>query len=263
MMERLARSSVGLCLVVAAACDGNHPVAPTARVESLPPTGPVYTSLEMRPASVELYSTSPGNSVLPIVLALDSLGKPIAEATTVYATSAPEVAQVSDRGVVSAISPGSAIITASVTVAGLTRTASMTVAVRDRVALPAQSPLAGVYDLTSLVVHYDPAWGSIERGSVLTAVLAIEHSDGALKFVGRFSNFCYADAQSKECSWESGTVRGKFLAPDHVTVDLTFDGSESAMWSGRGTFDKNTLSGTYWTSGSIDGTFVAVRRAGK
>ena len=111
-----------LCLALAVACRG----------ESVGPER-VLTTLEVSPGRTTLF---PGNTTQLTVSAGDQSGVPMLESFSgewagkaTYVSSAPLIATVSGSGLVMGVAPGSAKITAMLTLAGVTRTASVTVTV--------------------------------------------------------------------------------------------------------------------------------------
>jgi hypothetical protein len=97
------------------------------------PPGPeprVFTRLEVTPTAFALFTVAPGNTFELTVLAYDRTGAtlPLTSAPA-YSSSAPAIAGVTSSGVVTAAAPGTAKITAALTLGGETRTASMTMKV--------------------------------------------------------------------------------------------------------------------------------------
>lgn len=78
-----------------------------------------------------------------------------------FSSSAPAIAEVSHGGWVTAVAPGTAEITATLTMGGVTRADTMTVTVYavDLWDIP------GVYDLTAPITSFDPARGGDSRAT--------------------------------------------------------------------------------------------------
>jgi hypothetical protein len=177
-----------------------------------------------------------------------------------YWSSAPWIAGVSGSGVVTAVAPGKAVITAALTLGRITRTASMTATVRFHDEGPGESSeFAGVYDLTALITSADPAWG-IEDGTRQTAVITIQHYRGAPRFTGTFTDFCAIDSTGKSCSGNPGFVTGTIDPYGGVVIELFSTQSQESFWYGQGALASRQIVGTFGCCGHISGTFTAERR---
>jgi hypothetical protein len=109
----------------------------------------VLARLEVQPKVAALATVAPGDTVELKILAFDQGGATMSAGSSAatWSSSAPGVAGVNTDGVVTAAAPGTAEITATLTLGGVTRTASVTVTVY----LGDYSDLAGVYDLTAVI----------------------------------------------------------------------------------------------------------------
>jgi hypothetical protein len=177
-----------------------------------------------------------------------------------YVSSAPEIAQVSSIGLVTAAAPGTAVITVSLTLGATTRTALVTVTVYGDDPSGRYPSIAGVYDLAALITSSDPAWG-IEDGSTQTATLTIEHSRTAARFSGTFANFRAIAPGGDTLSAEPGGVRGNITPSGRVVISLFYQGSQTSSWDGWGMLGAGRIAGTFFTGGHISGTFSAERRS--
>jgi hypothetical protein len=177
-----------------------------------------------------------------------------------YWSSAPWIAGVSGSGVVTAVAPGTAVITAAFTLGRITRTASMTATVRFHDEGPGESSeFAGVYDLTALITSSDPAWG-IEDGTRQTAVITIQHYRGTPRFAGAFAEFRAIGPSGESSSGNPGFVIGSIDVDGYVVIELFFEGSHTSYWYGEGRLASGQIVGNFGAGGHITGTFTAKRR---
>ncbi len=121
-----------LCLALAVACRGDS-VGPELHY----PARHVLTRLEVTPSSIALL---PEDTSQLTIKAWDQFGATIVQYfddwgdgewwdKTSYLSSAPQIAEVSSDGLVRGVAPGTAEITATLTLDGVTRTASVTATV--------------------------------------------------------------------------------------------------------------------------------------
>jgi hypothetical protein len=269
---RNARTSIMLALAILAvgsalSCSGDAS-GPSARpgpgVAPVPggESGPaVLTALQVTPAVADLCAV--GNTVQLAIAARDQTGTaiPIGSGTAAYSSSAPNIAVVSAGGIVAAVAPGTARITATFTFADSTRTTSMNATVHE---VPAKYPhLAGVYDLKTLQTI--STWGM--EGTIETAIVTIEQSRGAPVFTGTFADFSmyyYADDTLPRNIPFSGSVTGSVDCAGGVVLELHSDFPEDPFWVGHGTLDDGRIVGDYvypsdWQADE-GGTFTAERR---
>ena len=250
MTKRSSNPVLLLCAALGIACGSET---------TLEPQRPrVFTRLEVAPTFAELLVFAPGNQVQLSIAAWDQTGEPMqgADAAT-YSSSHSAIAGVSSSGVVTAAAPGTAVITATLTLGGITRTDSMTVTVYDgAVEYP---EIAGVYDLTALITSSDPAWG-IEDGTRQTAVLMIQHSPNTTRIQGTFTDF-RAISPSGDTLWGNpGVVDGNAGPDARVVIELFFAGSQSSYWYGEGMQASGKIEGRFGAGGHISGTFTLERR---
>jgi len=114
------------------------------------PDSRVLTRLEVRPNDATLFVVAPWDTLQLYLGAYDQTGltMPLPRAATYsFFSSAPAIASVSNDGLVTAAAPGTALITAALTLGGITRTTFIyvTVSVSD------DSSISGAYDLTARV----------------------------------------------------------------------------------------------------------------
>ena len=267
MTKRAPTSLLLVCAALCLACESDRGLEPEPSTLPEPPSLPeppaepeqsVLTILDLRPAVADLLTVAPGNAIQLSISAWDQRGAELSGVgAATYSSSAPAVADVSPRGEVTAAAPGSAVITATLTLGGVTRRASMTARVHDD---PQRYPeMAGVYDLTGLITGSDPVWG-IEDGTRQTAVLTIDPSRGSPRFSGSFPEFCAIDSGGPSCNPHRGFVSGTVNSNDEVVIELTFAGSGSSYLYGEGRLESDRIVGRYGAGGHISGTFTAQRR---
>ena len=119
-----------LCVALAGACGGDSVAAPEP-VVTLPAR--VLSNLRVTPGSADFF---PEDTIRLTISAWDQFGVPILERfsgewadKTTYMSNAPQIATVNGRGLLMGVAPGTAEITAMLTLAGVTQTASVTATV--------------------------------------------------------------------------------------------------------------------------------------
>ena len=152
-MMRLMLSGVATLIVLATGCgdDGDGGSGPAPRT---------LTTLEVAPATASLFTVAPGNTVTLTVVAKDQDGQVMTGVGPAsFSTSNAGVATVDGSATVSAVGPGTAQISASLTVGSETQTASMEVSVQEAAA----SAL-----VTAPSLAYTPATVDVQAGGVVT-----------------------------------------------------------------------------------------------
>jgi plastocyanin len=91
----------------------------------------VLTTVEVTPATATLFTVAPGNTAALTVVAKDQNGAVMSNAGTTFSSDAGAVATVGTDGTVTALTPGTAVITASLTAGGVTKTGISTVTAED------------------------------------------------------------------------------------------------------------------------------------
>lgn len=239
MAKRLLRLTLPAFAALGVACGG-----------LFEPEPPVLSRLELTPTNDTLYTAEPGNSLGLYLGAYDQAGAPMqGTGAATYASSAPATAAVSSSGVVTAVTPGTAAITAVLTLGGVTRTASMTVTVYAR----DYSDIAGVYDLTAPVTIFEPGGMTLE-GSRYTAVLRLWDEWGFPPIGGTHAEIVIMQNGSSAIS-DSGFVSASMNDRGRLLVKL-LGGDQDA---GLGL----TLRVATLTPGFIDGTFLGPDRLGR
>lgn len=121
---RRSSSKIATLLIVAglgAGCGGGDGPGPG-------PSDAVLTTVEVTPATATLFTVAPGNTATLVVVAKDQDGGTMAGAgSPTFSSSNAAVATVSDAGAVTAVAAGTALITASLTAGGVTKTGTTTV----------------------------------------------------------------------------------------------------------------------------------------
>lgn len=153
MTMRSTRLLLLACIAYGIACGSDSVVNPLE--------GPVLHDLQLTPATRLLV---PGREVQLTVEAHYRWGKPAESPRVRYGSSAPAVAEVSDEGLITAISAGVAEISASATFDGVTRRATMTVTVK----APPEGAAALVVDQPA--VGWQPSVTSVGAGRAVTWV---------------------------------------------------------------------------------------------
>jgi hypothetical protein len=130
MTKRSLTLILPLCAALAVACGSDGGLGPEAASKKpLDANKPVLTRVEVAPDSSRLV---PEVTYQLTINVWDQFGARMLDSTVggwaykaTYVSDAPEVASVSPGGLVTAVTPGVTTITASLTVAGFTRTGSM------------------------------------------------------------------------------------------------------------------------------------------
>jgi hypothetical protein len=129
MGQRLTRATPGLAFAsfLLLACAD----APQTMLEpERPPTVIRFTTFEVSPPHADLSTVAGGNALQLTLSARDQTGVPMpGTIAATYSSSAPSIAGVSSSGGVTAAGPGTAVITATLTLGGITRTDAMTATV--------------------------------------------------------------------------------------------------------------------------------------
>lgn len=111
-----------LALIPAAACGGDSPITP--------PEHPVLTTVTVSPDTATLFTVPPGTSIRLQVEARDQNGAAMTGLDPAqFASAATSVATVGGDGTVTAVSPGDAVITATVADGEVSRSGSAEVTV--------------------------------------------------------------------------------------------------------------------------------------
>jgi hypothetical protein len=244
-----------VCAAIGAACGSERGLEPEPPFE--PEPSPVFTTLEVTPTAADLFDVAPGNTVQLTIGAWDQTGArmPGTGAAT-YSSSAPAIAGVSSRGVVTAAAPGGAEITAALTLGGITRTASMTVTVQAR----DYSDIAGVYDLTAVISSFDPVWGDLE-GYRYTAVLTLQEESGPPWFGGTYADLrLIGPAGESHDVADAGVLASSIDPGGRVVLVLDDGGFGIGLTLIVGTVASGSVNGTFGCCGHISGTFTAERR---
>ena len=153
-------SIAGAMLLVA--CGGEAVLAPGSQS--------AFSYLELSPSEAQVVLALPGNTVQVSVVARDAAGRPLAlPGPVTYWSADTSVAKVDQQGLVTAFRPGSALIRATATLGGATRTAVMLVTA---VPPPHNGVPLGTYDLSGVLNAVDNVWGSYHAvGDRYTSVL--------------------------------------------------------------------------------------------
>ena len=150
-MMRPMLSGIATLLVLAAGCGGDGGSGPEARV---------LTTVELSPVTAGLFTVAPGNTVTLTVAAKDQNGQIMTGlGPASFSTSNAGIATVDGNAVVSAVAPGTAEISASLTVGSETEAATMQVTVQEAAA----SAL-----VTAPSLAFTPATVDVQAGGVVT-----------------------------------------------------------------------------------------------
>ncbi len=237
MLKRSLRLIAPVFAALGVACEGYRGIEPERRV---------LTTIEVKPTDAWLSTIAPGNMVQLSFWAYDQSGvlmpMPRVGAVT-YSSSAPAIARVSSSGVVTSVAPGTAAISAALTVLGVARTLSMTVTVHNG----DYSGIAGVYDLTALVTSFDPGWEDL-TGYRYTAALTLG-GEGAQPVRGTFADLrLIGPGGDTTHIATTGLVTGSIDPRGRLIIELFSDGTHGNRFT-------LTLIVETRTSGLIDGTF--------
>jgi hypothetical protein len=229
---------------------GSDPAGPS-------PSDKALATLEVTPLTADVCTPSSMNTVQLTLVPRDRTGEimQVTEGTAEYSSSAPEIATVSNSGIVTAAAPGTAVITAVFTLGNRTQTASMSATVHES---PGELPeLAGVYDLTAVVTRWDGALG-LPPGSRETGVLTIEQSGNTPILAGTFADFraTWGDDETYLSDPSSGVLSGTFNCLGRVVIELGHEGQRDATWRGEGTVNGGRIVGDF-AGTFVGGTFTA------
>ena len=216
----------------------------------------LLTGLKVTPTDTALSSVAPGNTLQLTLQPYDQTGAIMWRRDAVaYSSSAPAIAEVSGSGVVTAATPGTAKLTATLTVDGVTRTASMTVTVYTY----DFSDVAGVYNLTAQITSFDPAWGEDLTGYRYTAVLTLPEGWGPLRFRGT-----YADLRLVGPGGDSYPIAASGLDTGYIFRDgrlvLELAGPPFTVTLAVSSLASGGINGRFGAGGHISGPFTATRR---
>lgn len=252
MRKRSPKAMLLVCAAAGIAACGSEDFEPGFG----PAPPPVFSQLQVVPTDFGLATVAPGNMFQLTVHAYDQAGALMDTGAATYSSSSPEIAEVSSSGLVTAAAPGTTEITVSLTLGGITRTASTTVSVQDRDYLGS----AGVYDLTALITSFDDAWGSLE-GYRYTAVLTLEEQSGPPWFVGTYADLKLLGPNGDAYDvTDGGPVSGSIAYDGRVLIELLGDGNSIDLTLIVDTVASGVIDGTFGCCGHIGGTFRAVRR---
>ena len=144
--------AVLLAIPAAIACGGSSPPSQ--------PDPPVLTTVDLIPDTATLFTVPPGTSVKLAAVGRDQDGVALSGAGPAQFSSAADgVATTGSDGTVSAVSPGTAVITATMSAGEITRSGTATVTVR----VP---PLAAAVQAPSR--RFEPVVVDIAAGGVVT-----------------------------------------------------------------------------------------------
>jgi plastocyanin len=118
----------------------------------------VLTTLEVTPATATLFTVAPGNTITLSVIAKDQDGATMSGSPS-FSSDNGSVAAVGADGTITAVGPGSAGVTASLTAGGVTKTATATVTVQ--VAAAAAGVVAPEFE-------FQPAAVDVAAGGTVT-----------------------------------------------------------------------------------------------
>ena len=252
MPNRSFRLSLLVAALMAMGCRTDEVFIP------MPPVlkQPAFARLLIWPTIFTLSTVAPGDTLQLTIWAYDAVGARLSgTGAAIYTSSDPSIASVSRTGLVTAAAPGTAEITAALTLGGVSLTATMTVRVENL----DYSNVTGVYDLTASIKDFDPAWGNLDDVRY-EAVLALSAASGP--------------------PWLGGTYRLlQLIYPSGENIALTATGNLTPFYDDRGRLiialgDRQTygltlivatlapefIDGTFGCCGHISGTFEARRR---
>src|SRR6185437_6746774 len=261
MMRRSLRLILPLFAALGVACgsDGNGGFEPEPPGPEPPePEPPVFSRLEVMPTAFALFTVAPGNTFELTVLAYDRTGAtlPLTSAPA-YSSSAPAIAGVSSSGVVTAAAPGTAKITAALTLGGGTRTASVTV----KVYAGDYADIPGVYDLTALITTFDPARGVDLEGYRYTAVLTLHEESRPPWFGGTYADLRLIGPSGDTTALaDTGFVYTDIDPDGGLLIELVRDWDQTDGTLMPATLAPGFIDGTFDCCGHISGTFTATRR---
>ena len=245
-----------LCLAVTVACGsdtGTVAVALEPERPAEPPAGPVFTKVAVLPTAADLFALAPGNAVQLTIRAYDQTGAPMpSAAAATYSSSAPAIAGVSSGGLVTAVAPGTAVITTTLALGDITRSASMTATVHPE--------FAGVYDLTALITNFDRGWGEDLTGARYTAVVTLRKSSSGW-IEGSYADLSYIGRRGDSVAVnDTGSVTA--FRDDRGQLNIQLLGNRDRIGLGLAVdrIAAGSIDGTFFCCGHISGTFTAQRR---
>jgi hypothetical protein len=218
----------------------------------------VFT-LQVTPASGELSTTEPGNTFYLAVAAWDQNGRELntfdngnpdgsyghRHTLAIFRTSDAAVATVASDGTVLAIAPGSAVITVTLTLLGVTRHISVETIVRAPSNVTGDYPdLTGSYDFEASYLGGDLDW-SPGSGTRWIATLSIQHSPASPTFTGIFTDLRSIVPGGMSYPGGSGSVRGQVDHDWRVAIQLFFGENSTVDFSGYGALVSGQISGTF------------------
>jgi hypothetical protein len=169
-MRQLSVALVFAAAAFCAACESDRTAAPLLDAPIDLPQANVLTSLELLPSSAELVEQSEFQLT---AVSRNQNGRPMPVSSPVsYSSDAPQVARVSSTGFVTGVSPGTAVITAEISLGSLVLKSATTVRVRE---------LA----LSSGAVLYAQSGGWQPNPAIITAGSAVEWKAGMIAVSGR------------------------------------------------------------------------------
>lgn len=240
-----------LCVALAVACSGDG-----VGIEPQSQDQPVLSGITVTPPSSNLF---PDYTSQLTIRAWDHFGKEIPERAWTdrisFSSSAPEIAEVSSSGLVTGLAPGTAEITATLALGGITRTASMLTEVWE------QESISGVYDLTAPITG--DGWGGSYMDIRYTAVLTLrQDSNDPSRFEGTYEGLQVLNPDG--VPWgnaTNGAVSGSIKRSGEVSIVLSIPGMDAIFgsWYGLGMLAPGQVVGT-WSEYGMMGTFTAVRR---
>jgi plastocyanin len=128
----------------------------------------VFTTLEVTPATGNLYTVAPGNTVTLTVVAKDQDGKAMSGAAPTFSSDNAGSATVGGDGKITAVAEGTSRITASLSMGGVTKTGTATITTIVAAA-------SGTVTAPSLA--YQPADLNVRAGATVTWIFkSIPHT---------------------------------------------------------------------------------------
>lgn len=226
----------------------------------LEPESRVLTRLEIRPNEASLFAIAPWDTLQLYSGAYDQAGVTIPNTgASTYFSSAPGIASVTSDGLVTAAAPGTAVITAGLTLGGITRTASINVTVH----ASDYSSISGTYDLTAPVP--DVTGGGFEYvGYRFKAILTLRQDSPGL-VAGTFADLKEIgplDVYDSEVG-QTGTVTSVLNSDGSLILRLFEDQSHDILTLTVAAAAQPIFEGSYRCCAGTFGTFTAIRRKPK
>lgn len=247
--------TVALCVSIASGCAREDVSGPDQGT----PEQHVFIRLEINPDSLVLLPT---NTRQLAITAWDQSGKNIPETVArsgkrewegniTYSSSDPEVAAVDTKGLVTAVAPGKASITTTLTLGGVKQSATVNATVAKPVFV------AGVYDLTATIVRFDPAWGDY-TGYSYRAVFTF--LPGGM--LGTWEDMRLLDPTGKSDLWVSEGFINSFINSAGQVVNKfgTGDYTFSLVNAVQDELDSQLVTGAWGCCVGTSGKFTARRR---